>query len=101
MKSEQTLEVEEVKLEDAQNSLNGENKLSSEEHAKFKELNQKIYATLLSIGDMEAAISNLSDQKGQALNGLKEVKKELAQYRLELGNKYGEKKVNIATGELS
>ena len=101
MKSEQTLEVEEVKLANAEASLNGENKLSEEEHTKFKELNQKIYDALLGIGDMEAAISDLEGQKVQALTSLKEVKQELAQYRLDLGKKYGEKKVNIATGELT
>tara|TARA_R110002012_G_scaffold106015_1_gene247197 strand:+ start:127 stop:432 length:306 start_codon:yes stop_codon:yes gene_type:complete len=101
MKSEQTLEVEEVKLANAETSLNGENKLSSEEHAKFKELNQKIYDTLLSVGDMEAAISDLTQKKAEALKGLKQTKQELAQHSGELGKKYGEKKVNIATGELS
>ena len=101
MESEQTLAAEEVKLATAEASLNGENKLSDEEHNKFKELNQKIYDTLLSVGDMEAAISDLTEKKAEALNGLKQTKQELAQYRSELGKKYGEKKVNIATGELT
>lgn len=101
MESEQILAAEEVKLADAETSLNGGDKLSEEEHNKFKELNQKVYDTLLSVGDLEAAISNLSEQKTQALNGLKEVKQELAQYRVDLGKKYGDKKVNIATGELT
>ena len=76
-------------------------KLTDKELSNIKELNKRLYDSLISIGDMEASIATLTDKKAIAIGEHKKTIATMTQVQAELGKKYESTKVDMATGILS
>lgn len=78
-----------------------EKKLTDEELGKVKDLNKKLYDSLLAIGDMEASIISLTRKKELAFSDHEQTVSDMTKYKVDLGNKYESTKVDMSTGVLS
>jgi len=76
-------------------------KLTEEELTNIKDLNKKLYDSLLSIGDMEASIWTLTEKKKMAISEHQKTISTMTQIQSELGKKYESTKVDMSTGVLS
>jgi hypothetical protein len=76
-------------------------KLTEEELTNIKDLNKKLYDSLLSIGDMEASIWALTEKKKMAISEHQKTISTMTQIQSELGKKYESTKVDMSTGVLS
>ncbi len=84
-----------------------ENKLTPEELQEFKEIQIAYQKALVDLGSLDysihAAEAQLDELKGEKLNTLVHIKTIMAQQQeisRKLGDKYGEKQVDLETGEL-
>ena len=76
-------------------------KLTEEALTNIKDLNKKLYDSLLSIGDMEASIWTLTEKKKMAISEHQKTISTMTQIQSELGKKYESTKVDMSTGVLS
>ena len=76
-------------------------KLTEEELTNIKDLNKRLYDSLLAIGDMEASIWTLTEKKKIAMGEHQKAVSTMTQVQAELGKKYESTKVDMATGVLS
>jgi hypothetical protein len=84
-----------------------ENKLTPEELQEFKEIQIAYQKALVDLGSLDysihAAEAQLDELKGEKLNTLLHITTMMAQQQeisRKLGDKYGEKQVDLETGEL-
>ena len=75
--------------------------MTDEEVTNLRDLNKNVYDTLVSLGDIEAAINRLAIQKKTMLFDHETARTYLQEKQKELVDVYGEKKVNLETGELT
>jgi hypothetical protein len=76
-------------------------KMKKEETEVLKSLQSRLFNARVDIGDIEVAIARLLKRKDVLVNEVETVSTELQQTQNEMTEKYGEKKVNLETGELS
>tara|TARA_R100001440_G_scaffold64447_3_gene85111 strand:+ start:330 stop:566 length:237 start_codon:yes stop_codon:yes gene_type:complete len=76
-------------------------KMKEEETEMLKSLQSKLFNNRLDVGDIEVAISRLTTRKNTLLSDIEIVSAELQKTQAEMSEKYGDKKVNLETGELS
>jgi hypothetical protein len=76
-------------------------KLTEEELSNIKDLNKRLYDSLIAIGDMEASIDTLTLKKKIALDEHKKTVSAMSQVQADLGKKYDSTRVDMATGVLS
>ncbi len=76
-------------------------KMKKEETEVLKSLQSRLFNARVDIGDIEVAIARLLKRKDVLVNEVETVSTELQQTQNEMTEKYGEKKVNLDTGELS
>tara|TARA_Y100000817_G_scaffold276882_1_gene238662 strand:- start:177 stop:422 length:246 start_codon:yes stop_codon:yes gene_type:complete len=78
-----------------------EKTLTEDELTRVKELNRRLYDSLLAIGDMETSIVTLTERKNVALTEHKKTVATMTELQAELGKKYEATKVDMSTGVLS
>ncbi len=76
-------------------------KMKKEETEVLKSLQSRLFNARVDIGHIEVAIARLLKRKDVLVNEVETVSTELQQTQNEMTEKYGEKKVNLETGELS
>jgi len=76
-------------------------KMNKEETEMLKSLQSKLFNNRIDVGDIEVAISRLTTRKNTLLSDIETVSAELQKTQAEMSEKYGDKKVNLETGELS
>ena len=83
-------------------------KLTKDELQEFKEINTAYQQAIFDLGILSVALSEteqkLNELKGERidlLNHLKTVTERQQEMSVKLGEKYGDKQVNLETGELS
>jgi len=76
-------------------------KMNKEETEMLKSLQSKLFNNRIDVGDIEVAISRLTTRKNTLLSNIETVSAELQKTQAEMSEKYGDKKVNLETGELS
>lgn len=76
-------------------------KMNKEETEMLKSLQSKLFNNRVDVGDIEVAISRLTTRKNTLLSDIETVSSELQKTQAEMSEKYGDKKVNLETGELS
>ncbi len=76
-------------------------KMKEEETEMLKSLQSKLFNNRLDVGDIEVAISRLTTRKNTLLIDIESLSAELQKTQAEMNEKYGDKKVNLETGELS
>tara|TARA_R100001463_G_scaffold133817_1_gene195509 strand:- start:32 stop:268 length:237 start_codon:yes stop_codon:yes gene_type:complete len=76
-------------------------KMNKEETEMLKSLQSKLFNNRVDVGDIEVAISRLTTRKNTLLSDIETVSAELQKTQAEMSEKYGDKKVNLETGELS
>ena len=77
-----------------------EKTLTEDELTRVKELNRRLYDSLLAIGDMETSIVTLTERKNVALTEHKKTVATMTELQAELGKKYEATKVDMSTGVL-
>ena len=75
--------------------------MNKEETEMLKSLQSKLFNNRIDVGDIEVAISRLTTRKNTLLSDIETVSAELQKTQAEMSEKYGDKKVNLETGELS
>ena len=75
--------------------------MNKEETEMLKSLQSKLFNNRVDVGDIEVAISRLTTRKNTLLSDIETVSAELQKTQAEMSEKYGDKKVNLETGELS
>ena len=75
--------------------------MTDDEVNSLRQLNKNVYDSLVNIGDVEAAIARLTTQKKSLLLTHESLRSELQNTQKGLADKYGEKKVDLNTGELT
>ena len=78
-----------------------EKTLTEDELTRVKELNRRLYDSLLAIGDMETSIVTLTERKTVALTEHQKTVATMTELQAELGKKYEATKVDMSTGVLS
>lgn len=83
-------------------------KLTKEELKEFKEINSAYQQAIFDLGILSVLLSEteqkLNDLKGEKIdliNHVKTVTERQQEMSVKLGEKYGDKQVNLETGELS
>ena len=83
-------------------------KLTKEELQEFREINIAYQQAIIDLGNLSLALSEteqkLNDLKGEKidlLSHIKTVTERQQEMSVKLGEKYGDKQVNLETGELS
>jgi predicted nucleic acid-binding Zn-ribbon protein len=76
-------------------------KMKKEEAEMLKSLQSRLFNARLDIGDIEVAVARLHKRKEVLVQEVETVSSELQNTQNEMTEKYGEKKVNLETGELS
>ena len=76
-------------------------KMNKKETEMLKSLQSKLFNNRIDVGDIEVAISRLTTRKNTLLSDIETVSAELQKTQAEMSEKYGDKKVNLETGELS
>jgi|TARA_R100001198_G_C5238139_1_gene215732 hypothetical protein len=76
-------------------------KMKKEEAEMLKSLQSRLFNARVDIGDIEVAIARLLKRKDALVEEVETVSVELKKTQSEMTEKYGEKKVNLETGELS
>ena len=76
-------------------------KMKKEEAEMLKSLQSRLFNARLDIGDIEVAVARLHKRKEVLVQEVETVSSELQNTQNEMTEKYGEKKVNLDTGELS
>ena len=77
-----------------------QNKTTPEEVEILREKNKKVIDFLIQLGDIESSLSRLDNKKTAILYSVESARKELHETQDSLIDKYGEKRVNLETGEL-
>lgn len=84
------------------------NKLSSEELEEFQKLIQEYQKGVFDLGNLEVdldilhkQVTKIKENKENLLSHLINISQKQQEFRIRLGEKYGDAEVNIATGELS
>jgi len=75
--------------------------LASEELSKLQDLNSKVADIVTSLGQIEIQISLLKDNKKSLLDSFAQIQQDQDQLAQELTQKYGDGKIDIATGEFT
>jgi len=75
--------------------------LTPEELSKLQEANTKIADIISSLGQIEIQISLLKDNKRSLLDTFTQIQQDQDQLAQELTQKYGDGKIDIATGEFT
>ncbi|MAO21489.1 MAG: hypothetical protein CMJ25_12125 [Phycisphaerae bacterium] len=75
--------------------------MKKEEAEMLKSLQSRLFNARVDIGDIEVAIARLLKRKDALVEEVETVSVELKKTQSEMTEKYGEKKVNLETGELS
>ena len=75
-----------------------EKTLTEDELTRVKELNRRLYDSLLAIGDMETSIVTLTERKTVALTEHQKTVATMTELQAELGKKYEATKVDMSTG---
>lgn len=75
--------------------------MNKKETEMLKSLQSKLFNNRIDVGDIEVAISRLTTRKNTLLSDIETVSAELQKTQAEMSEKYGDKKVNLETGELS
>ncbi len=76
-------------------------KMKKEEAEMLKSLQSRLFNARVDIGDIEVAIARLLKRKDALVEEVETVSVELKKTQSEMTEKYGDKKVNLETGELS
>ena len=76
-------------------------KMKKEEAEMLKSLQSRLFNARLDIGDIEVAIARLHKRKEVLVDEVESVSTELQNTQNKMTEKYGDKKVNLETGELS
>ena len=76
-------------------------KMNKKETEMLKSVQSKLFNNRIDVGDIEVAISRLTTRKNTLLSDIETVSAELQKTQAEMSEKYGDKKVNLETGELS
>ncbi len=76
-------------------------KMKKEETEVLKSLQSRLFNARVDIGDIEVAVARLHKRKEVLVQEVETVSSELQNTQNEMTEKYGEKKVNLETGELS
>jgi len=76
-------------------------KMKKEEAEMLKSLQSRLFNARLDIGDIEVAIARLHKRKEVLVDEVENVSTELQNTQNKMTKKYGDKKVNLETGELS
>lgn len=76
-------------------------KMKKEEAEMLKSLQSRLFNARLDIGDIEVAIARLHKRKEVLVDEVESVSTELQNTQNKMTKKYGDKKVNLETGELS
>jgi len=75
--------------------------MKKEEAEMLKSLQSRLFNARLDIGDIEVAIARLHKRKEVLVDEVENVSTELQNTQNKMTKKYGDKKVNLETGELS
>jgi predicted nuclease with TOPRIM domain len=75
--------------------------LASEELSKLQDLNSKVADIVTSLGQIEIQISLLQENKKSLLDSFAQIQQDQDQLAQELTQKYGDGKIDIATGEFT
>jgi septation ring formation regulator EzrA len=75
--------------------------LAPEELSKLQDLNSKVADIVTSLGQIEIQISLLKDNKRSLLDSFTQIQQDQDQLAQELTQKYGDGKIDIATGEFT
>jgi len=75
--------------------------MKKEEAEMLKSLQSRLFNARVDIGDIEVAIARLLKRKDALVEEVETVSVELKKTQSEMTEKYGDKKVNLETGELS
>jgi septation ring formation regulator EzrA len=75
--------------------------LAPEELSKLQETNNKVADIITSLGQIEIQISLLKDNKRSLLDSFTQIQQDQDQLAQELTQKYGDGKIDIATGEFT
>jgi hypothetical protein len=78
-----------------------ENKMTQQEQDELRELQKKLFDSRITLGDIEVRMSRLQTQKKSTLFEVENIATSLTQYQSGLDEKYGNKKVDLTTGELT
>jgi len=76
-------------------------KTTPEEVTILREKNKKVIDLLIQLGDIESSLSRLGNQKTSVIYSIEGARKELHETQTSLIDKYGEKRINLETGELT
>ena len=75
--------------------------LTPEELSKLQETNNKVADIITSLGQIEIQISLLQENKKSLLDSFAQIQQDQDQLAQELTQKYGDGKIDIATGEFT
>jgi hypothetical protein len=75
--------------------------LAPEELSKLQETNNKVADIITSLGQIEIQISLLQENKKSLLDSFAQIQQDQDQLAQELTQKYGDGKIDIATGEFT
>jgi predicted nuclease with TOPRIM domain len=75
--------------------------LAPEELSKLQETNNKVADIITSLGQIEIQISLLQENKKSLLDSFSQIQQDQDQLAQELTQKYGDGKIDIATGEFT
>jgi len=75
--------------------------MTQQEQDELRELQKKLFDSRITLGDIEVRMSRLQTQKKSTLFEVENIATSLTQYQSGLDEKYGNKKVDLTTGELT
>ena len=75
--------------------------MTQQEQDELRELQKKLFDSRITLGDIEVRMARLQTQKKSTLFEAENIATTLTQYQEGLDKKYGNKKVDLTTGELT
>ena len=75
-------------------------KTTPEEVETLREKNKKVIDFLIQLGDIESSLYRLENKKTAIMYSVEGARKDLHETQATLIDKYGEKSINLETGEL-
>tara|TARA_R110000824_G_scaffold1476_5_gene7397 strand:- start:1572 stop:1814 length:243 start_codon:yes stop_codon:yes gene_type:complete len=75
-------------------------KTTPEEVETLREKNKKVIDFLIQLGDIESSLYRLENKKTSIMYSVEGARKDLHETQSTLIDKYGEKSINLETGEL-
>jgi|2_EtaG_2_1085320.scaffolds.fasta_scaffold101414_2 phage host-nuclease inhibitor protein Gam len=81
--------------------MSKKSQLTSSETEKLRALNKELFDSMAKIGELEFALFNLNNKKAELIQQHTAARKYLQAEQKTLAEKYGEKRVDLETGNLT